>query len=115
MSTETLPAPVAPPRHGDPVTSHQAYKRLKPEAQQAVMLRGYYRLGDDGGTADEALEASGGYAGRAYWHRSTDLRDGGFIEDTDDVRRNPDTGMPNQVRVITARGVAEVYRLGMYR
>ena len=114
MSHDTLPAPTAPARSTDPETSHAAYAHLKPGKMQAAMLLGYYRLGDRGGTADEAHIACRYGGGRCYWHRSTDLRDGGFIADTEETRTNAETGVQNQVRVITERGVAEIARLELH-
>lgn len=91
-------------RRDDPDTSKEAAKSLRTGSQKHALLV-QYALAPDGLTDDEAADRAGLLAkpGCCWWHRSSDLRDDGYIEDIG-VRVSPLTGEDRMVCRITDRG-----------
>ena len=102
-------------RTTDPATSQRAAKRaaLRAGSQCTLLLRQYAKAGDVGLAAWEAGDMSGlsSRQGCCYWRRCTDLRDMGFIADTDETRLSP-AGERQGVRVITAAGWSALMNMG---
>jgi hypothetical protein len=88
-------------RNTDDVTSHRAIPANLND-QCVAMLKAYKKYRRDGLTAKEAEYISG-----VSWRRSSDLKDWGFIENSDETRvcRFSGVGKAGRVRVITTEGI----------
>lgn len=101
---------VIPSRTSDPETSHAAEPvKIKAGSQRAYLLDEFYRWQmEDGLTDEQAMEYAYPLVGPTseYAKRCSELRQGGFIEPTGEVRVSFTTGKARIVSRITEKGKA---------
>lgn len=93
-------------RNTDPVTSHAGAEDVKVRAgsQRAKMLNAFAYLVE--ATDEEAMERAPGISLRScWWKRASELRQGGYIEDTGETRIGSQ-GSARMVSRITSKGIA---------
>lgn len=113
------PRPLA--RTTDPDTSRDAAEAihereggrgaLRPGTQKAILLGVYGATGEALADFEAAARCDLYRAHVCYWHRVGDLVDDGYLVDTGQRRRNPDTGKDRRVLRITAEGRRALTRL----
>lgn len=106
---------VIPSRDTDPETSHAAAReiRVKAGSQRALLLYAFssveYQDGVSDMTDEQAMWNADGVAPSSeYAKRCSELRDGGFIEETGETRVSTVTGKARIVSRITDKGRAWV-------